>query len=114
MRWIKPRKIAQGNDYFVEWIDYDGPCVYELGTGGPRGGNIEYHYVGETECERRRILDYASHGSHLRAIIDWHLRKGWCLYYRAIACQSKREAKRIQDNLLSKHKYDWNIVLNRD
>jgi len=113
MRWTGWRRIAEGHDYFVDWIDNDGPCVYELGTGGPRRGDIQPHYVGETACESRRIMDYAKHGSHLREIIDWHLRKGWSLYYRAVACKTKRDAKRLQDSLLSKYRYDWNIVLNR-
>lgn len=113
MRWTGWRKIAEGNACFVDCIDHNGPCVYELGTGGPRHGNIQPHYVGETGCESRRIMDYATHGSHLRDIIDLHLRGGWSLYYRAVACRSKQDAKRLQDSLLFTYEYDWNIVLNR-
>ncbi len=47
-RWTGPRLIA----YRDEWYDYDfgctGPACYELGTGGPGGGDIRWHCVGET------------------------------------------------------------------
>ena len=63
MGWTFPRLIPAGNDWFDDWCDYDGPACYELGTGGPRGGQIEWHYV----C-------YARSGSHLSEVIDRHLR----------------------------------------
>lgn len=37
---------------------------------------------------------------------------GWTLYYRAVACRSKRSARKLQDNLLRKFEYDWNTQLN--
>ena len=107
-KWTQPRLIAQGRQFLDEGLNYDGPCCYELGTGGPRGGRIQWHYVGETLNERQRITGYARHGSHLSPIIDWHLRQGWSLYYRARACASKEQARQMQDNLLRKFSYDWN------
>lgn len=114
MGWTRWRKIAERAEYIDDWSDYDGPAVYELATGGPDGKRIRVHYVGETQCESARIGAYARHGSHLRRIIDDHLDRGWSLYYRAIACTSKDEAKRRQDDLLRRFEYDWNIVLNHD
>ena len=88
------------------------PSAISFVPGRPR--RTQAHYVGETQCESTRISAYAKHGSHLRSIIEDHLDRGWSLYYRAVACTSKIEAKRRQDELLRRFEYDWNIVLNRD
>lgn len=88
------------------------PACYELGTGGPRGGSIQWHYVGETKNECQRIKQYARHGSHLSEIINWHLREGWHLYYHARAFTTKELAKVRQDILLRRFQYDWNRRLN--
>jgi hypothetical protein len=111
--WTSWRLLADKRFWYEDCFDWDGPACYELGTGGPRGGRIQPHYVGETGNERRRIKAYASHGSHLADIIDDHLRRGWRLYYRAISCVSKPRAKELQDNLLARFEYDWNIILNQ-
>ena len=113
MRWTEWRLIADRQSSYVESCDWDGPACYELATGGVRGGRIQPHYVGETLNERRRIESYAVHGSHLRSIIDDHLHRGWFLYYRAVSCDSKRQAKALQDRLLARFDYDWNDLLNR-
>jgi hypothetical protein len=112
-RWTQPRLIAYKDEWYDDSFDYDGPACYELGTGGPRAGNVQWHYVGETSNERQRILAYARSGSHLSKTINWHLRQGWHLYYRSRACSTKDEAKRMQDNLLAQHEYDWNDKLNQ-
>jgi hypothetical protein len=104
--------LARGNQWFDDAFDYDGPAVYELGTGGPRYGKIQPHYVGETANERLRMAAYARHGSHLSSTIDWHLRNDWTLYYRAACCATKKQAKEKQDNLLSRYAYDWNVQMN--
>ena len=110
MGWTKWRKLAKGKEWFNDEFDHEGPCVYELALGGPRGGDMEEMYVGETKNEAKRMQAYASHGSHNRKVISSALREGWTLYYRAIACKSKAEAKRKQDSLLAKFDYPWNIV----
>jgi hypothetical protein len=112
MGWTRPRLIAIRGEWFNDFLDNDGPACYELGTGGKRGSNIQWHYVGETSNERKRIECYARNGSHLSKIINRHLNAGWCLYYRACVCSSKKVAKRMQDNLLNRFKYDWNVILN--
>ena len=114
MGWTAPRLLAKGNEWYDDSFDYDGPACYELGTGGPRGGNIRVHYVGETANERKRLSEYARSGSHLSSTIARHLRDGWCLYYRACACSSKKAAKEMQDSLLARNKYDWNTIDNLD
>jgi hypothetical protein len=113
MGWTHWRKIADRWQWYGEHFDHDGPACYELGTGGPRGGAIQPHYVGETSNERSRIQCYAKHGSRLSKIIDWHLKNGWYLYYRARCCATKEAAKQMQDNLLRAFQYDWNVVLKR-
>lgn len=114
MGWTKWRKIADKNYWYDEDFDYEGPACYELAIGGPRGGNIDIKYAGETKNERSRISAYASHGSHLSEIIDWHLKKGYVLYYRAQSKKSKAAAKIMQNNLLEEYNYDWNIQHNID
>lgn len=98
--WTRWRKIADWDYWYDDDFDYDGAACYELGVGGPHGGSIHPVYVGETRNERRRLSDYARHGSHLSAIIDDHLRQGFTLHYRAMALPSKAAAKRMQDSLM--------------
>src|SRR5882762_11414003 len=90
MGWTKRRLLAKGNEWYGDEFDNEGPACYELGTGGPRAGNIQWHYVGETANEKKRLSDYARSGSHLSSTIDLHLKRGWFLYYRACACPSKK------------------------
>jgi hypothetical protein len=110
--WTQWRKIADKRGWYGDDLDWDGPACYELATGGPRGGNLRIIYVGETANERKRVIAYASHGSHLAEIINWHLRQGWHLFYRAQTKNSKRSAVEMQNRLLAEFEYDWNIQLN--
>lgn len=112
MRWTNPRLLADRHEWYSASLDNDGPCCYEIGTGGSRGGRIQWHYVGETVNERKRISTYGRSGSHLAKTIDNHLRRGWLIYYRAVICESKTHAKRLQDNLLRSFRYDWNRIGN--
>jgi len=64
--WTDWRKVADKKSWYDDQLDWDGPACYELAIGGDRGGNIKIVYVGETGNERRRVIAYASHGSHLR------------------------------------------------
>ena len=112
MGWTGWRKIAERSVWFDDEIDHDGPACYELGLGGPRRGDMRIVYVGETVNEKRRVIAYASHGSHLAQIIRSALRSGWSLFYRAQARPTKKAAKATQDRLLRDNEYAWNIVLN--
>jgi hypothetical protein len=111
-RWTNWRMIADRTTWYPDTLDWDGPACYELSIAGSRGGNRHIVYVGETSNERKRIIAYASHGSHLSEIVHTHLSDGWHLHYRACAASSKREAVRLQDDLLSRWDYDWNLKLN--
>lgn len=112
-RWTQWRKIADRVNWYSESLDWDGPACYELSIAGPRGGNRKLVYVGETSNERKRVAAYASHGSHLSEIIHSHLKDGWHLYYRARSANSKNDAIMMQNNLLARWEYSWNIQLNR-
>jgi hypothetical protein len=114
MRWTKWRKIAQGNEWFDEEFDYDGPACYELGIGGPRGGGILPVYVGETGNEESRIAQYARGDGHVEKHIRAALRAGKVLYYRGVAMGTKKQAKQMQDRMLGRFQYDWNTHLNLD
>lgn len=111
-RWTNWRKIADRRGWDGDSLDRDGPACYELALAGPRGGNLRVVYVGETSNEKRRLIAYASHGSHLAEIIDSHLRRDWHLFYRAQLKKSKLAAVEAQDRLLARFDYDWNICLN--
>src|ERR1700689_4374165 len=100
MGWTQPGLLAYKNEGYDASLDHKGPACYEIGTGGPRGGNIEWHYVGETVNERQRMTQYASDGSHLSKMINWHLKQDWHIWYHACACRTKEAAKGMQDNLL--------------
>jgi hypothetical protein len=43
MGWTRARLLAYKNDWFDASLDYEGPACCEIGTGGPRGGNLEWH-----------------------------------------------------------------------
>ncbi len=111
-RWTGWRKIADRRGWYPNVLDWVGPACYELAIAGPRRGNLKIVYVGETSNEKKRMAAYARHGSHLSKIICWHLQRGWDLYYRARMAQSKDDAARMQDNLLDRWDYDWNLKLN--
>ena len=113
MGWTQPQLLAYKNKWFDASLDYEGPACYEIGTGGPRGGNIEWHYVRQTVNEKQRMTRYGSDGSHLSEMINWHLKQGWYIWYHACAWPSKKAAKKMQDNLLARWEYDWNHVGNR-
>ncbi|MCK4330608.1 hypothetical protein KAX02_12295 [candidate division WOR-3 bacterium] len=82
-RWTNWRKLGDKNYWYDDEFDYDGPSCYELGLGGPRHGNIQPVYVGETGSEKGRLYAHARHGSHLFDIIEYHFKLGFTLYYRA-------------------------------
>lgn len=112
MGWTQPRLLAYRNEWFDETLDHCGPACYEIGTGGPRGGGLKWHYVGETSNESARMCQYGRDGSHLSHLIRYHLRQGWHIWYHAQACASKQAAVEMQNRLLRQFKYDWNQVLN--
>ncbi len=111
-RWTDWRYIAAHGVWYSDALDWDGPACYELAIAGRRGGNLRIVYVGETTNEYKRVATYARSGSHLSKIIRDHLRDGWHLWYRARAAKSKAHAVEMQDNLLLRYDYDWNLKRN--
>jgi hypothetical protein len=111
MGWTSWRKLAERSDWYDEF-DWDGPACYELALAGPRGGDLRIVYVGETSNEHARMATYGRDGSHLAEIIQQHLRAGWCIWYRAESKKSKREAVAMQNRMLARFMYDWNVQLN--
>ena len=112
MSWTRWRLIATRREWFDDQLDWDGPACYELSVAGPRGGDRQVVYVGETGNEKKRVAAYARSGSHLSEIVADHLRDGWCLWYHAWAKDSKAEAVAMENRLLRDFDYDWNILLN--
>jgi hypothetical protein len=113
MGWTRARLLAYKNEWYDDKIDCDGPVCYMLGTGGPRGGDIKWHYIGHTKNERRRMSCYGRDGSHLSDIIRKNLQAGWHLYYRSWAFDTKADAAAMEVRMLSRWKFDWNVVLNQ-
>lgn len=110
--WTGWRKLADKRHWYPDCFDWEGPACYELAIAGPRGGDLKPVYVGETVNEKARMCAYARNGSHLSAIIDQHLKQGWCLFYRSQTAESKKAAVIMQNDLLKQYDYDWNILLN--
>jgi hypothetical protein len=111
-QWTAWRKIADRQGWYGDLLDWNGPACYELAIAGSREGALRIVYVGETSNEKRRVIAYAARGAHLSEIINWHIRDGWCLFYRAQAMTSKEGVAQMQNNLLARWQYDWNIQLN--
>ncbi len=109
-RWTNLIKIADENFWYPQELYYNGPACYELVVAGARKGNANIVYVGETQNEKCRITTHARRTSHLSEIIDWHLAKGWHLYYRSQALPTKEMAFEMQNRLLKTHIYPWNRV----
>ena len=110
--WTNWRRIADHNYWYTDSLDYDGPACYQLSIAGPRGSNRKIVYVGETSNEMKRIKSYARDGSHLSKIIASHLKDGWNLWYRGRIADSKEEAVAMEETLLARNDYDWNLKLN--
>jgi hypothetical protein len=111
--WTRWRKLADEEYWYDDYCDHDGPACYELGVGSDRG-TVAPTYVGETGNERRRMSAYARHGSHLSSTIDSYLDRGYVLYYRGLAVDTKSEAREIQDFMLSNYEYEWNQIGNSE
>lgn len=112
MGWTRARLLAYKGTWFSDCFDYNGPACYELGTGGPRGGNIQWHYVGHTKNEKNRMCRYGRDGSHLSKIIDYHINQGWCIHYRSWSRTTKEAAEKMERSMLRQFTYDWNKILN--
>ena len=111
-RWIDWRKIADNEFWYKDSFDWEEAAVYELAVRGPRGGNHQTKYVGETKNEKQRIRTYARSGSHLYELINDELKNGKTLWYRSLRMKSKEDAVSKQNKLLSEFSYPWNTQLN--
>lgn len=112
-KWTSWRKIADKDCWYSDFFDWSGPACYELSIAGSRGGNRQIVYVGETINEKKRISAYASNGSHISHYIDYYLKNGQHLYYRAQSKVSKQAAVATQNNLLARFDYSWNTKRNK-
>lgn len=110
-RWTGWRKLCDTDFLYDEHLDWGGPVCYELALAGPRGGNRETVYVGESGNARQRLSRHGLERTHLRDTIRTNLRQGWCLFCRVQRKPSKSDAVRMQNNLLARKYYPWNIKL---
>jgi hypothetical protein len=79
----RPRLLAHRNEWHDTNPDHESSVCCEIGTGGPLGGNTDWHHVGETANKKKRMSHYGRRGSHLSKMIDYHLRQGWQSYTSA-------------------------------
>jgi len=114
MGWTNWREIADKYNWHDDLFDSEEPACYELAIAGPRGGDLRIVYIGETANEKARIKTYARSGSHLSRTIDWHLNRGWHLFYRGQKMRSKKAAAAMQNRMLARYVYDWNVLMDRD
>lgn len=109
--WSSWRKLCDQDYLYNEHLNWDGPVCYELAVGGPRAGGLEIVYVGESGNARQRLSMHGLERSHLRDTIRAHLRQGWCLFWRVQRKGSKWAAVELQNNLLARFDYPWNIKM---
>lgn len=114
-KWSNWKKIAKGDNYFIDDLNYKGPSCYELSIRKwIYFDENKRMYVGETNNEKSRIYKYAHDGSHISHFIEEVLENGYALFYRSQKKKTKADAKKMQDNLLKKFNYPWNTQLNTD
>jgi hypothetical protein len=112
MGWTDWRKIAEGSDRrAAAAVGHDGAATYELGLRRSTGGDMTIVYVGETENERTRIVDYVRGTTPLESLIADALQKGFALHYRATAHPTVTAAQAFRDALLMKYGYSWNKLV---
>lgn len=117
MGWTYWKKLANKTDYYSNDIEYLGPAVYELGVRGKYKKIITPVYVGETNNLKTRMTTYATTGSHLRSYANKYWRMGYTVFFRFQYADSKKKAKKLQDELLKKYgleRYPWNNNFNND
>lgn len=89
--------------------------IYEWQVKGTLRKQPDYIvYVGST-CRskpgalRRRIMEYCTNGSHKEDLINEALFKGYELWVRVKTSIGRDNAQDMENNLLDKYDYAWNI-----
>lgn len=97
--------------------------IYEwMAVGTFEGQPDHVVYVGST-CRRKpgglrhRILEYCTHGSHKKELINIALLHGYELWVRVKIVkgkhcsreETKRKAEKMENDLLNRYDYAWNI-----
>lgn len=92
--------------------------IYEWRVTDKNGENPSVVYVGST-CPRadapgpwlleNRIVAYTTHGNHKAELINYVLRRGCELGVRFKPALNAQEAQEMENELLRKYNYPWNI-----
>lgn len=69
-------------------------------------------YVGSTRNLQNRIYEYCEKGNHKSALIDDALRRGYELWVRFKPFENEEQARRMENDLLAKYNYAWNVRRN--
>lgn len=111
------RNAALSTELEQEFEGGCAPCgIYEFAAILPGKRKLRVVYVGST-CVRNdrcpilknRIVDYTKHGNHKKDEINEALRRGYTLWVRFKPAQDKPEAMRMENELLDKYNYAWNV-----
>ena len=105
----------------LEQANPDVAClcgIYEWRATGHYGVNPSVVYLGSTcpPCPGRnpwslenRIVAYTTHGNHKAELINCALTSGCELWVRFKSASFEREARDMENELLRKYNYAWNI-----
>ena len=69
-------------------------------------------YVGSTGSLRGRILEYCTNGSHKGDLINDALHRGYELWVRVKSARDRETAEDLQNDLLDRYNYAWNVRRN--
>lgn len=110
MAWSKKWWFLADEDEWEEPPTDDGPGVYKLGVGGPRGGNVVSVYIGYASDVRAELLKHGKEQTGLKAKIRAAFGRGQVLYCKVAHTDDTDEARQFkQDELDTKpHQYAWN------
>lgn len=124
---LKPRgKNREGfvNSKFTDSLRQANPNVaelcgiYEWKLTDKDGANPSVVYVGSTCPDKpgpgpwylnNRIVAYTKHGHHKAELINDALKRGYELSVRFKTALAQEEASRMENALLGKYNYPWNI-----
>lgn len=99
-----------------QWVD--NLCgIYEWRVTKFEGTDPRVVYVGSTcprsrsprQSMRNRIVAYTTNGNHKRELINEALRRGYELWVRFKLTKDENEAMAMEDALLARYDYAWNI-----
>ena len=122
-----PNQVGHRNPNLADELQQAGvtPCgiyewsavKYEFHPDGRSRSSLRVVYVGSTcrrdhqQCQpmQNRIVAYTSTGNHKKDLINAALERGWELWVRFKNATDEDQAKAMENALLGRYNYAWNI-----